>query len=305
MSITPAQVKEGVDSRFLLPVRRFDFIVEFVEIVPGEEQVRRLANLLDRAVVESLKGRPDCPMYALRHRTQQSRKNEEQPRLHGITLDAPVYDFGVVLDTDSLSLVKLNSSLEDLILTVPIFEDICTRLFSPTASGHDEHPDRLTDLLGLGGGVGLIHRVLFTFDQRMRLGTHMTDSMRQARNTELLNRLLRTAAAGGDEPHTAPLGVLRPETIWRGDVTLAFSAALGKEERKRSVWIEYKGPYNVTQRDVNLEFQYRCGVGDAHFEERDLLDWETPFLAFYRDIVLKKFMPAFFHDVNVVGEAGD
>ncbi|HKQ48685.1 MAG TPA: hypothetical protein VJZ71_11500 [Phycisphaerae bacterium] len=293
-----------LEKRFLLPVS-FRYKVEFVRIEPDPGQLLQLRNFLIQCVVGSIRDREDCPLYTLQHQaipasSGKTEDGDEGAVLFAVALGTPVYDFGLLLTQTGLHIVKNRSSLQDLILTVPIFEDICQRLFpvrTPAADNKKDRPLSLLDCLGMAG-LGLVHRVIFRFEQRLRLGTHITEQ-RDARNTELLGKLIKAELphATNHADREAPIASIQPEDFKRGDVTLSFTKQIAG--RPRGVWIAYEGPYNVTQQDVDLTFQYRCGEGDAPMIEDDIRDWDNPFKAFYRDTILNRFMPNLLFDIHV------
>lgn len=146
-----------------------------------------------------------------------------------------------------------------------------------------------------------IHRVVFAFNHQIRLRNYMMEPSKQAINTEIIHKLIRTSFPiplnGNHLERDFPLAALNPDPIVRGDIVLCFTKTLAS--RTRSLWINIQAPHNVTQQDIDLDFSYRTGEGLAVYQEEDLRDWQTPIIDFYRDIVLIRLMPALFFGIQI------
>ena len=71
--------------------------------------------------------------------------------------------------------------------------------------------------------------------------------------------------------------------------------------RLREMWFEYEGPWNVTQRDIDITLVYRMGGTGTTLEDTDLRDFRTPLEYFYRDLALKEVFAGLFADCEVQG----
>jgi hypothetical protein len=50
--------------------------------------------------------------------------------------------------------------------------------------------------------------------------------------------------------------------------------------RRRSLWVSYEGPWNVTGKDINVTTTYRLGEPESPLLPVALLDFRTPFVDF-------------------------
>jgi hypothetical protein len=297
MTLNWNEFSAGVnEKRFLLPVRNFHFDVQYVRVSPSIDEMQMAANFVSACALNTLKGSPDCELSALKlvpgvEPGKEVQDEESTPSYFNVLYPHPVYDFTLQIGAEAIRISKVRSSLEDLIATIPILEDLCQRLFGGKTPPGGPPPAEAPSILKLMRLGGRIHRVAFSFEQRLRVTTHKIQTNVQATNVELLHKLMRTSHSPGVHlpDHQAPLVGLQPEGIMRGDVTLSLIKTLAS--RPRNLWIDYKAWYNINRKDLDLEFQYRCGGTSSPWQESDLLDWRTPFTEFYRDLILNQTCP--------------
>ena len=310
MPVTWADFSSTVsDPRFLIPIRRFEYVVRYVSVSPDDSDLRRLADLISGAVVAAVAGRPACELSALRLQPgapdkpdRGPRPEDSEPSFFTVVFGNPVYDFALQVGPTTFKIAKLTTTTSDLVDSVPLFEDICRRVFGAPTTGDPVPSPGLLDFV-----KARIYRASFKFVHRITLGSHFSQRSRQAVNTELLERLLKLSPTPGTSvpaDRDAPLWALAPEEIRRGDVTLSFVRTFDGA-RKRTVWVQCTGWWNIKMRDFDLDVEYRCGDAGDHVRTEDLLDWETPIAAFYHDMILNKLMPNLFFDIEVQPRLGE
>ncbi|MGD1092212.1 MAG: hypothetical protein ABSB35_09490 [Bryobacteraceae bacterium] len=155
------------------------------------------------------------------------------------------------------------------------------------------------------GVEGRIHSFSFSFEHRLRLGAHIAEQDRETSNTELIERLMRVGATdhrGTHPERDAPLLSLNAEGVYRGDLQISVEKTFG--QMIRNIWVDFKAPFNAAQKDVDLRLSYTCGAGRGQINAGDLTDWTTPVVSFYRDIILRRFLPALFYDIEIEPRLG-
>ncbi|MFH1109032.1 MAG: hypothetical protein V1790_07555 [Planctomycetota bacterium] len=290
------------DQRFILPVWTFHFDVDYVPTAWAPSQIQAAQNLIASTAVSAIRNIPGCPISGIStwssSHPAQGKTDDEDDNQAFFTLanQIPVYDFAIQLRPKTFRLLKFRTSIADLIATVPILEDIATKLFA-IGRGSDSTQDQpsLVKVLGL---QDRIHAATFAFQHRIRTITYITQPNVEVTNVEVIKKLVNTELGpGSNAERQSPLGALHPEQIRRGDVTLSFTKTIMR--RKRTVWVILECPVNITQKDIDLRFDYRCGEGGSAIEEVDISDWSVPFQGFYRDLILNKFLPALLHDIRI------
>jgi hypothetical protein len=188
-------------------------------------------------------------------------------------------------------MMKRATTLQDLLLTCRIFVAIARRLFPVSTSEEEVDASVTFDAVGIS-----LHpvRISFGWVHHLVLGTRLGDEI-EATNSELLMKMMRLGPESDSPPR--PLDSLAPGAIRRGDVNLGYTKELAG--RPRQLWIGYEGPWNVTGKDVDISTVYRLGESDSPMEARDLLDFRTPFIAFFRDEILNGFFADLFGAVNI------
>jgi hypothetical protein len=288
------------DSRFIIPVWSFTYDVQYVPTMIDQARLGKVMNIVASAVVESIKDIEGCPLSAIRMTpgTVESPSEEEGEKAYfTIANETPVYDFALQTGPRTFRLTKLRSSLDDLIVTVPIFYNICQQLFSEIG-GLDRDSNPLPPLIDLLDVSDRLHTVRFSFEHRLRLGSHIAEQSREVMNTELIERLIKTTPFDRQQhpERDAPFLALNAEAVRRGDVTLAVEKSFG--DKKRNIWVNFEAPMNIKQKDVDIRFDFSCGEGGASITTADLTDWMTPFVQFYRDLILQRFLPALMYDIT-------
>jgi len=290
------------DRRFVLPIHEFCYEVRYVPISPKEAHLHELADLISGAVVATLRGRPGAELSALslgpavpQDRGEPAGSEAQETAFFTVLYGGPVYDFLVQMGPTTFRVSKQRTTLSELVNTVPIMEEISRRVMPhAAAAAGDTPPSCLETLL-----ANRFHRVIFSFRHSLTLGAHLSQHSQEATNTEILERLLRLSPAAGatNQDHSAPLWALGAEGIRRGGVKLSMVRSFNG--RKRSIWIDYTGWYNITMKDFDIDVQYRCDDPVAPVHGAELLDWNTPFQDFYLELVLNNLMPNLFFDVAV------
>ena len=65
------------------------------------------------------------------------------------------------------------------------------------------------------------------------------------------------------------------------------------------MWINYAGPWNITQKDVDISFEYRIGGPKFPLLVSDMTDWGVPIRDCYRNVFMNQFMSDLLWDVLV------
>ena len=258
-------------------------------LLEPDERVQAI-NLVTDAVIKGLSLEPECSLSALRVSANREANvdvgDDNDGSYFSVRFGNPVFDFLVQMGPTTFRIAKVSSTLQNLVLTTPLLAEITRQLFAAgPAHGF------------AAAGINLnIYRSNFSWEHRLVLGRHLADES-EATNVEVLGRLARLApAAGGD----SALEAFGTEGIVRGDVSLGFNRIIAG--RRRQVWLNYEGPYNVTRKDVDMRVTYRLEDPNAPIQSiEDLVDFRTPFLEFYRDLVLKTLYRDLFKDIEVTG----
>jgi hypothetical protein len=310
------EYRNGVrDRRFLLPLNKFAFTVRYVTVIPDQGQLRLAGSLIADSVVTALCDpslSSGCSLSALRllpgeAGASKSAESDDdgETSFFSVVFADPVYDFTIQMGPTTFQIVKSRSPLEHVVKTFPVLSKICSLIFQGTEDPSGEPqgaPDvrsprpSLQDILGIQNRV---HGFGFMFGLQLRLGTHVTDPSSEARNNELVEKLIRTDCHehGDSARRRAPFLTMLPGELVRGDIKFCIERAFG--DRPRGIWLDFKGPWNISRKDVDLILSFQNRQSGAHLEMADLLDWETPILAFYRDLMLNQLMPSLFYDIMV------
>lgn len=286
------EFRNNLPSRLTLPIRRFRFDVNYVPVSLADAPRRAFTTIIVDSVVNALENNPDCSLEALRvvenMDVNVSTGLESEQSYITCTFASPVYDFALQAGPSILRLSKERTTLENLLLTIKIFSDIAQQLF---ASG-DESPDLIK------AGIRP-HRIAHRFEHELVLGHRLSDDTAEVTNLVLLEQLAFVSASNPQELARSPLAALQPDSILRGDVFLVFKKVL--QGRPREVYINYEGPWNITQRDIDIEVTYEVGGSPAPMMPQDLLDFRTPMIDFYHDLIIRRFFTDLFKDIQVQG----
>jgi hypothetical protein len=289
---TWADFRNSVPSRLTLPVAGFEYQLQYVPMFLDNEQRGHALNVVTRAVVDTLRPEPDTTLTSLRVTTNpandvQTHEDREDVYFY-LTYPGPVYDFQIQMGPTTLRISKRRTTLQSLLLTTRLWSNVLQRLFAPVETDAPTFAD---------ARIGF-HFIRLTLDWKheLTLGAHLGDEI-EATNVELLEELVRLDS--GPSGQTSALGSLGAVNILRGDVNLGFEKELAG--RSRQLWVKYDGPWNVTHKDLDLKATYRIGDRGDSILKTDLYDFRTPFVAFYRDLVLGAFSKELFRNVEVVG----
>lgn len=122
-----------LDSRFFLPV---DFFVDinYINTAHNIDSVQRIANLVGDTVMSVLKGRPGCELHVLKwtaNRAAMENPISDIGEQSYFTLEFPnpVYGFAIQVGPKTTRITKGRANIQDIIATIPIFDQLCQRLF--------------------------------------------------------------------------------------------------------------------------------------------------------------------------------
>ncbi len=284
------------DRLLSLPVDSFTYDVLYVPSAFTQEQRDAATNHVARAVVAALRPIPGCDLSSLRisaNKTAEIVSDEnKETSIFAISFGNPVFDFIIQMGPTRFHMEKQRTTLQNLLLTIPIFEAISYSLFE-----HVQVENMRLPALSLGAGLPFDpYNVILTWKYKLTLGKHLSDED-EATNDELFARLARLQAGG--EGAGVPLGALDMEGFVRGDMTVGYTKVL--EQRRRLLFVSFEGPWNVTRKDVDIRVQYEMGDSLSPLQEADYYDFRTPFLAFLRDEIFRKFFRELFANSAVVG----
>jgi hypothetical protein len=290
---TWTEFRTDVPSRLILPIRRFHFEVNYVPVSLNDTARRTFTTIIVDSVVNALSNHPDCELNSLLVNENQnvrvSSGAESEDSYITCTFGSPVYDFAIQAGPSVLRISKERSTMENLILTLPILSEIAAFLFA--------NPDEPQGLIAAGLRP---HRITHRFEHQLALGHTLSDETVEVKNLALWEKLARMDSSSPHQtPANAPLAVLEPDQILRGDLFLVFTKIIG--ERLREVYIDYQGPWNITQRDIDLDCSYRVGGSQAPMKPADLIDFHTPTMSFYRDLIIRRLFASLFQDIQVQG----
>lgn len=285
----------SVNPRFLLPVREIDIRFSFNEVYLQEREQIALRNILAKALLAATAGYSDIGpaeiqasrLIAAPRGDSEAEEGEQIYAFGQVT--SPVYGFAVQITRRTLRLVKINTSLNNLISTLNVMREVVKEL-TPSTNVQGSFIDFL-DLRNQ------FHGSSFRYKLELSLGVYESNRTKQATNVDLISRLLRAELGPGDSPVSAPLGALQLETIRRANVIIMGGRTLGTN--RREVVLNIECPYNISQKDVDLAFTCRTGNTDVPFQFSHLHDFETPAIHFYRDLILENFMEQAFGSVSV------
>jgi hypothetical protein len=268
----------GVSERLLLAVSQFTYTLQYVPVFLDADQQKQVANLMNEFIVPSLQDEPECQLYALNVETGLD------DSYFAITFGNPVFDFMLQMDPTTITIAKQRTTVRNLLLTAKIMQRISTKLVK-------NQVDSKYVFAPFGFPLRII-RVAFTWSYNLVLGTHRQDDT-EATNDELFSKLARLR--GGDAE--LPLAKLTDGAIKRGDVSVHYGKMLN--DKRRNLWMNYEGPWNVTRKDIDLAVGYRMGESGSPFEPGDLTDFYTPFVSYWRDEILRGFFQQLFANCNV------
>ncbi|MFJ4559062.1 hypothetical protein ACIP4Q_23635 [Streptomyces massasporeus] len=290
------EFRQGVHPRFtVLPIRSFAYRIQYVPTLIPPEDRDDVFNIVNSAVVSALQTEPLTDLTALRVSgstmgdVRQEAESEDQ--YFTIHYGHPTFDFAVQMGPTTFVIAKQRTNMENLLHTVRLFALIASRLIpAPEAKGSQSF-----------NNVGIsekIHKVSFTFNYEVSLGEQLSTN-EDINNLKLLDRLARIPPS--EKSATSPLVALQPDAITRGDISVFMSKTI--KHRPRTILVSYEGPWNVTQKDVDLEFSYRMGGPTSPMQEWDVRDFRTPFEDFYRQLILKRLFVDLFSDAALIGRA--
>lgn len=283
----------GVPSRLMLPLAEFSYIFEYVPLALEPGQRRYAQMVVTDAVVEALRTEPECSLTALRVVTSTEGNADHGDNYFGISYTSPVFNFMIQMGPTSVQMAKARSTLQNLLLTSRLFAQIANALF-PVAEAGERGPSPFEEAGVHINGV----RLSFAWSHNLVLGVHLGNE-REANNVELIEQLLRLGGGASGRDVRQPLSGVDPGAIRRGDINLGYTKELAGCPRQ--LWFSVESPWNVTQKDVDILVIYRLGESDSPLKGVDLCDFRTPFIAFYRDEVLKGFFSELFADIEVAG----
>lgn len=288
-----------VSERWTLPLSEFTYALQYVPVSLSSDQRSSALSHIADCVVAALRVEPECELTSLRvsasHDASIEAGDTGEPSYFTISFLNPVFDFALQMGPTTLQITKMRTTLRNLILTTRILTRVTQQLFpapvdTPAATVASDFRQRTSIALQ---PVRLNFRWLYA----LALGARLSDSQEEATNLSLLAKLTRLEMPPGASPQDYPLAGLEMDTVQRGDVSIGFTKVIN--ERRRLAWIDYQGPWNITRKDVDLGFTYQVGPNNAPMEPHDFGDFWTPFVAFYRDEILRKFMGHLFGDMTV------
>jgi hypothetical protein len=143
-----------------------------------------------------------------------------------------------------------------------------------------------------------MHRVHFGVQLRLTLGSRISNRNQPVTNKNLFERLARVDNLASSDLHSSPLAALQSEGLIRGDVSYMFTKTIAGAPRQ--LVIDYEGPWNLAQRDIDLLLMMRSGYANAPFEFEHIKDFRGFVVDFYRDIILRRFFEDLFFDIEVL-----
>lgn len=287
--------RKGINQRFVLPLSRFSITCSFPKKVLDTGSNLILLGLIRDAVVSVVRDLPDIGLQSISTQPGSGGDRGDVSDEHvyaTVACQSPVYDFIIGVTPTQIQVAKGNCSLQNLVLTLPIIAQIVDLLIPI-----HETPGSLVDAMQVRDEI---YRVEYRFDHQLSVQNKITDEGTELSNIDLMKKMIVLDLPSGESPeYRAPLAALNADLIRRGDMTLAFEKELAG--RTRTMWINFEGPWNVTQRDFDFEVFYRMGEGNSTFELGDVHDFDTPFIEFYRDLMLKRLLSDLVFDMNIVG----
>lgn len=294
------------DERFVIPLESYHFSIRYVSVLPKQQIQEILPDFISSAVIKALSAVSDCPKNALSIKIGSSQEGTEFSSENDITFisisnNVPVYDFYLYVGNKTIQLQKSNTSLNDLICTIPIIEALFNNLFShSTFLGEDSVEHQVPSLADILGISDRIYAITHGFQHKVAVTNHIANRNQLASNTELIKKTAMTSLNPHPgityQEHNCPFGALNPESLLRGDISLNFEKTMASKLRQIGIHIEH--PFNIKQRDIDLHFQYSTNEDRSKVELTDILDITTPFEDFYRDLILNRFLPNYFYDIN-------
>lgn len=291
------------DERFIQPLSMYHCFIDYVSVLPTPEIQQILPNFISSAVIKAIEVVKDCPKSSLSMEIgdtsiEKGFTSDKELNFIRITNSSPVYDFQLTIGNKGIELAKANTSLSDLISTIPIFNKLFEILFNPTQENSGEVvPPSLIDVLGINGRI---IRIGHAFQNKLSVINHIASKNKMASTVELTKKLTLTSLSPlpgiSFQEQNCPIGALGPEELKRNDTTLCFTKTF--DSKKREVWLIIKHPTNIKQQDLDLRFDYRIDEDTESIENENLFDFKTPFIDFYRDLILNRFMPNYMYDIN-------
>jgi hypothetical protein len=279
----------------ILPVHEFECRIRFSPVVLQTTQRTALVDLVSDHVVDALRSEPACELQELnidinRKEFIEFSRGREDTYL-SVGFDNPQYHFSLLVGPTTIVLSKQRNTLSSLVNTASLLERLCSTLFPESA---DESVQAFSLYPTMGRRV---YDVRFTWKNYLTLGSRLS-SEEEANNLDILPNLLKWDHPPGSPD--APLErLIGSGSVLRGDVTVGATRTIAG--RPRQVWCTFEAPHNVTRKEVDVTTSYRVGQSDCPLEPGDLRDFRTPFLYFYRDIVLNGLFMSFFKDIAIEG----
>lgn len=199
----------------------------------------------------------------------------------GMSYQVPGKDFGITVDDTVFQIRCEDIRLEDLVKLVDgVFSHITSAWLDDTLASPAQLLERA-------------HTVEFSFQSNFRLGK---DKVQQ---TPVPNyKLVREALSLDREPHSngglaisEALPVLGVDQIIRTDFTQYALKEL--DNHLYNMGIEIQGPFNENNSILALKSFIRM-EDDFEFDLSAGLNWNTAFVSFYRELILKRLMANMF-----------
>ncbi|HEX9995132.1 MAG TPA: hypothetical protein VGB14_19565 [Acidimicrobiales bacterium] len=279
----------GVNPRFLLPLKTFHFTISFLPLFASAADRERLAGKLLHAAAGVVEPHPYCELRSLRAEVG-SGVTDEAPWAV-MALENPMYGFLMNLYRDRLVLTKGRHQIRELVESLDLIRSVLWNLFPTGPDG--QYVTAEHSLIAMGFTPT---RVTATLNQTIHLGTRIGNEADDVKNPTIFARLARI---GDDPKFKAAFDVLQMEDILRGDIKVGFNKEVAGSTRQ--CWVTFEAPWNVTQRDIDMKFELSTGDKDAPLRPVDLADLSAPVMGFYKSLILQRFFPALFGDVNVAG----
>lgn len=269
--------RSQVSTRLLLPLKNYQFQIEFVEEAFSESQKVQLSQLLRAGILNAIRKQPQFHMSSVRFLS-----SSDPDSIFSVNYGAPVEAFGFNMTTSSIALFKSNCSLESYVLSLSLFTEVFRQVLGR------ESPFSLAKLEFLNS----IYRVSHNYAQNIELGTHLTDDTKLRTSTEILAMLLQRQKGSIAES-------LQPDEYLRSD--FSFTMAKDVAGKAAAIGVGLSAPWTPTLRDLNVElFLHRPDPRfGLPYEDSWLEEFDVVAEAFYRDIIVERLYKQLFTDTQV------